>query len=392
MNAPAWLSDAALQQFFAAVQQAGGEARAVGGSVRDFLLGAPGGDVDLAATLEPPAVMALAKAQGWKAIPTGIDHGTVTVVLPSRVVEVTTLRRDVATDGRHAKVAYTDRWEEDAARRDFTINALYMDAGGNIHDYFGGQKDLKARTVRFIGDAGRRIEEDGLRILRYFRFLAVLGWSTEKAALAACGERRQMLAVLSGERIQQEMKKLLAARDPSAVLGAMAQLELPALLTESPWDVSPVAALVGYEREQLLAGDPWVRLLAMIDADVRLDTALWTGERWKLSRAERQALAVLAAPAAALDPAAVKESLRKHPRPLVTGRILLAALDSDEEMAIDALLRLAQDWEIPQFPVTAKDLLKLGMKEGPELGRKLKALEQRWVESDYRLGRDQLLT
>lgn len=386
---PDWLSDTRLQQFFAAVKKDGGEARAVGGCVRDYLLGIRGGDVDIATTLLPEQVMALAKREGWKAVPTGIDHGTVTLVLPSRVIEVTTLRRDIETDGRHAKVTYTDTFEEDAARRDFTFNALYMDAEGKISDFFKGQEDLKAHHVRFIGDANARVEEDGLRILRFFRFLARHGESpADSRALAACASHKQMLASLSGERIAQEMKKLLAARDPVYALEQMVAMDLPVWLTESPWNVSRLSALLAYERAYKVATNPWLRLMSLLAPDVRLDTAKWMATRWKLSRAESALLNTLGARAANLDPAGVKEWLRAHERGVVTGKILLAGLDSDEELAISELITLAQDWQVPVFPVTAKDL---GMKEGPEIGQKLRALEERWVKSNYTLSKEALL-
>lgn len=389
---PAWLSEPALQQLFAATREMGGEARVVGGAVRDYLMGRAGGDVDLASTLPPESTIAIAKAEGWKAVPTGIAHGTVTLVLPTRTVEVTTLRRDVETDGRHATIEYTDNFAEDAARRDFTMNALFMDAAGKIHDYHDGQKDIAAHHVGFIGNAATRITEDALRILRYFRFLATHGQPpADGSALMAIAEHKALIANLSGERIAQEMRKLLAARDPSYALGQMAELDLHEYLTESPWQGGALRQLLEYEKSFRFAADPWVRLLSMIEASVRAETAHWVGERWKLSRAERIGLATMAHHDLQVDPAKVKEWLRAHPRPLVVGRILLAALDSDEELAIEELLVLAREWEIPVFPVTAKDLLARGMTEGRELGAALKALEQRWVESDYKLSREQLL-
>ena len=212
---PDWLMEKPLQQFFAATRAMGGEARAVGGAVRDGVLGVEAYDVDIASTLLPEQTMQLAADQGWKAIPTGIAHGTVTLVLGERIVEVTTLRRDVKTDGRHAVVAFTDRFEEDAARRDFTFNALYQDSAGALYDYFGGIADLATQTVRFIGDAATRIQEDGLRILRFFRFLATHGKPPADAdALAAIGTHKAMIANLSGERIATEMRKITGRRQP----------------------------------------------------------------------------------------------------------------------------------------------------------------------------------
>ncbi len=391
-NRPAWLKETSLQQLFAATQAMGGEARAVGGAVRDFLLGRDGGDVDVASSLPPEATMAIAQAEGWKAIPTGLAHGTVTLVLPERVVEITTLRRDVETDGRHALVEYTSDFAEDAARRDFTINALYMDAAGGIHDYTDGQKDLKTQRVRFIGDAGTRIAEDALRILRFFRFMATHGKPPADAdALAACAAAREQIANLSGERIAAEMRKLLCAPTPAYALAQMAEAGIPAMITESPWVPVQVEILLQLETLYHLAVNPWVRLLAMIEPGMRSETAYWVSERWKLSRAEQQMLQALAQHATRVDPARVKEWLRSEPRGQVLGRIALAALNSDDAVATDALMLLAQDWEVPGFPVTAKDLLTRGYEQGRALGEALAALEKRWVESDYQLTREQLL-
>lgn len=392
VNRPIWLKEASLQQLLAATRAAGGEARVVGGAVRDFLLGRAGGDVDIGSTLSPDATMAIAERAGWKAIPTGLAHGTVTLVLPERVVEVTTLRRDVATDGRHAVVEYTDDFAEDATRRDFTMNALSMDAAGGIHDYTDGREDIEARRIRFIGDAATRIAEDGLRMLRYFRFLATHGKPpADDDALAACAAARHAVEKLSGERIAQEMKRLLAADDPAYALIRLAEAGFAPHLTESPWDAVRVADLMALERLYHIAPDPWLRLMAMIEPSMREATARWVANRWKLSRIERDMLAALAPSTAGLNPALAKEWLRAERRGIVVGRILLAALDSSDAVAIDALIRLAQSWEVPEFPVTARDLLALGHAEGRGLGDALKAIEKRWVESDYTLTREQLL-
>jgi poly(A) polymerase len=389
---PVWLDDPALQQLFAATRDMGGEARVVGGAVRDFLMGRDSGDVDIASSLPPESTIAIANALRWKAVPTGLAHGTVTLVLPARVVEVTTLRRDIETDGRHAQIVHTDNFAEDAERRDFTMNALYMDAAGTIYDEVGGQKDLQARRVRFIGDAPTRIMEDALRILRFFRFLATHGSvPADREALVACEAHRALIANLSGERIAQEMRKLLVAPQPADALNYMVSIGLSEYLTEAPWDMARLKDLLQHEREFQLLADGWVRLLAMLAPFTRGETAHWIGERWKLSRFERATLLALAHTEIPVDPARVKEWLRAHPRKIVIGRILLAALDSDEELATADLMQLAQGWEIPRFPVTASDLLKQGMTQGKDLGEALRALEQRWIDSDYQLSRAELL-
>jgi poly(A) polymerase len=391
-NRPTWLNEEPLQQLFAATRAAGGEARAVGGAVRDFLMARAGGDVDIASTLTPEETIALAKAHGWKAIPTGIVHGTVTLVLPGRVVEVTTLRRDVKTDGRHAVVAYTNRFEEDAARRDFTFNALYMDDTGTIHDYFDGQKDLAARVVRFIGDASTRITEDGLRILRYFRFLATHGSLASTGDLEAIKEKRTMIAQLSGERIATEMGKLLAAREPLYAITQMAECELAPLLSDTQWNVSMLQQLLQHEAQHKSTPLPWVRLFAMITPAAREASAIWISERYKLSRADRATLAMLAKEQHTVTIAEIKESLREMPRAIVEGRLLLAAVDGILNEALADAIKLARTWEIPAFPVTANDLLSRGFSEGLALGDRLRLLEIHWVQSDYTLSKEALLS
>ncbi len=383
---PDWLSDDLLQQFFTAVRHAGGEARAVGGCVRDHLLGIKGGDVDLASTTPPEKMMELVEANGWKAKPTGIAHGTVTVIMPGRVMEVTTLRRDVETDGRHAKVEYTDRFEEDAARRDFTINALYMDAGGKIYDFHDGKKDLKAQNLRFIGDAHARIGEDGLRILRYFRFLSQLGWKAEPNARAACKAHKAMLDDLSGERIQQEMKKCLGAARPAYACEQMDKIDLPEHLTGSHWELGALKFLLQQELSQKTPTQPWLRLAVMLPDEGREMAAKHIAERWKLSRADSDLLQYLCTPFAALTAKDIKEWLRAAPHDWVIWRVLFHAARARQEHTEE--LTLACTWQVPVFPIVAKDL---NMAEGPEIGKKMRTIEQRWVESDYTLSKEELL-
>ncbi len=388
---PAWLGEPMLQQFFAATVAMGGEARVVGGAVRDFLMGKGGGDIDVASTLTPEQTMELAAANNWKAIPTGIAHGTVTVVLPGRVIEVTTLRRDVETDGRHAKIEYTNRFEEDAARRDFTFNALYMDASGKVFDFFDGRKDLEAKRVRFIGDAATRISEDGLRMLRYFRFLATHGSLAGTGDLEVIREKREMVTQLSGERILMEMSKLFFARDPAYAVEQMVACELPPLLTQTEWNVSVLQRLLQIEAQQKSPAMGWVRLLALIDPAKRIAAAGFIAERWKLSRAERTQLTALAQPLLGMNAAQVKEQLRASARLLVEGRVLLAQVDGVVNDAFEPLLKLTREWPVPNFPVTAGDLIAQGFSEGLALGEALRTLEYKWIESDYTLSKDALV-
>ena len=392
---PDWLNEPGLQQLFAATQEAGGEARVVGGAVRDFLLGIAGGDVDVASTLLPEATMQLAAAQGWKAIPTGIDHGTVTLVLPERVVEVTTLRRDVETDGRHAVVAYTDDWKADAARRDFTMNALYMDRRGEIFDFFDGRTDLESQTVRFIGEAATRIAEDGLRMLRFFRFLASHGKPpADAAALAAIAERKGMIAQLSGERIANEMRNLLAVPNPAFALRLMVDTGVAAEIF--PRAIAPqlLIRLHMLEAQADYQTSVWARVVALLGpatADVE-----WLSQRWKLARHETKQLAQLvglleSTPAVEGMPRhAHTRILRLHGAPVYVDWLLVqAALQAGLDIA--PYVTLAHDFVPPTFPITAKDLMARGMKEGKALGEALATLEQRWEESDYTLTREALL-
>lgn len=387
---PPWLNEAPLQQLFTAVHNAGGEVRVVGGAVRDFLLERPVGDLDFACTLLPDRLIELAATQGWKAIPTGIAHGTVTLLLPGRMVEVTTLRRDVATDGRHATVAYTDNWQEDAARRDFTINAMYMDAIGTLYDYFGGKRDLKAARLRFIGDAAQRITEDGLRMLRYFRFLALLGWRADVEALAAITQKKALVANLSGERIQQEMHRLLEAPQPLDALKQMAECGIAPLVSNAEWGFARLQKILDLEAQHRLPPMPLARLLSLVDPAARPGMAEWIAKRWKLSRDHQKALSYVATPVEDRPTAPmVKEWLRHDARPLVTGRVLIAATDGADAAA---LIGLTQSWQPPKFPIAARDLLDRGMIEGTAIGDTLRTLEKKWAESDYTLSKEALLT
>ena len=390
---PTWLSEPALQQLFTATHAAGGELRVVGGAVRDFLLTREGGDIDLATTLLPEQVLELAAAQKWKAIPTGIDHGTVTIVLPERVVEVTTLRRDIATDGRHATVAYTDDWQEDATRRDFTINALYMDAQGEIYDYFRGREDIETRTLRFIGEAAARITEDGLRILRYFRFLAAYGQPpADSEALAAISAKKEMLAALSGQRIAAEMRKLLGVANPAYALRLMRDTGIAPLVFGRDIEPQRIIRLHLLESGADYQTSVWARALLLLPEGREADAA-WLSERWKLSRHESAQLQQLVrTPAfdAAAAPHVHTRLLRLDGAPAYLDWLLTqAALTPGIDTA--PYVKRAQEFTPPIFPLTAKDLIAQGMQEGKALGDRLRLLESKWEESDYQLTKEALL-
>jgi poly(A) polymerase len=354
-----------------------GETRYVGGCVRDTWLGLKVSDVDLATRLAPEAVMErLAKAR-IKAIPTGLAHGTVTAVLGGVPVEITTLRRDVSTDGRRATIAYTGAWEEDAARRDFTINALSADPVSlDIFDYFGGEADLQAGLVRFIGDPLTRIAEDHLRILRFFRFHARFGRAAaDPAGLDACEARANDLMALSRERIADEITKLLALDDPSPTLALMVARGIlkPVLPEIDGGGVQRLVRLVERERAAGLEPEALRRLAALLPADAA--TAASIAARLRLSKRASKRL-VSAASRAASDPG----------DPLVLGYRIGA------EAAIDRLLlgdtdpqctEILKGWQRPRLGIGGGDLIAMGLKPGPVVARTLQAIEQDWAESGF---------
>ena len=351
-----------------------GQVRFVGGAVRDALLGLPVSDLDLATCLLPEEVSRRVNAAGFKAVPTGIAHGTVTAVLPSGPVEVTTLRRDVSTDGRRATVAFTSDWREDAARRDFTINALSADpASGEVHDYFGGLDDIQVGLVRFIGDPLARIAEDHLRILRFFRFHARFGQGApDPAGLAACAARANDLMALSRERIAQELLKLLSVIDPVPTVALMVEHGIfAAVIPEiDAASVGRLARLI--TRERAYGGDPLRRLAALLPADPALAEAV--GARLKLSKAQRKRLTAAAqggepGPARPLAHSIGLESARD--------RILLHAAHPDEGMAV------LDHWSVPRFPLGGGELVSLGLSAGPVVAATMQAIERRWVEEGF---------
>ena len=347
-----------------------GQARFVGGAVRDTLLGLPVSDVDLATPLEPPEVVRRLQAAGIKAIPTGIAHGTVTAVSHGAVVEVTTLRRDVATDGRHAVVAYTDSWHEDAARRDFTINALYAEPlNGRVDDFFGGLADLEARRVRFIGDPLRRIAEDHLRILRFFRFHARFGGTVDADGLAACTARANDLMALSRERVAAELLKLLVA--PGAVETVALMIARGIFVPVLP-EITDCGRLVDLAKIEIAAGiapDPIRRLAALLPRDPAMAESV--AARLKLSKAQRQRLVL-----ALTDRAGnAWEDAYRHGREAAIDRFLLCN-DGDAPRAL-------LEWPIPRLPIGGGALVGRGLTAGPAVAAALKRIEDQWVAEEF---------
>lgn len=373
-----WMRDAATRRVMRALTAPDAEPRFVGGAVRDALLGRPPREIDIATPLAPETVMRRLTAAGIRAVPTGIAHGTVTAATPKRIFEITTLRRDVETDGRHAKVAFGVDWAADAQRRDFTMNALSLDVRGRLYDDVDGLADLKAGRVRFVGDPATRIREDVLRLLRYYRFFAHYGKGTgDRAARAACRAAARRLSTLSAERIAAEFLKLLAAPDPLPALRMMqADGVLKGVLPES-------APLARFRRLLALepAADPIRRLAALIARDAGA-----VAERFKLSGAQRDRIEALSAKppiALAADRVAQRRALYRWGAAVYADRVLLAAAARSRPGGVRKLLRLAQSWKSPRFPLRGRDLLAAGVAPGPEIGALLRALEAWWIKGDF---------
>lgn len=390
---PSWLKEPHVQHIFDVLEADGGEARIVGGAVRNFLLGAGHSDIDFATTVLPEDVVSRFQTAGDKAIPTGIEHGTVTVVVDGNAAEITTLREDIETDGRHAKVAFGRDFEEDAKRRDFTINALYVDRNGVIDDHADGLGDIDPVQIRFIGDAGARIEEDYLRILRFFRFFAEYGkFRPDSQGLKACARLKDGLRGLSAERVWTEMRKLLGAQDPSRALLWMRQVSvLTLLLPESEkWGIDAIPALIDAESRHGWEIEPEIRLMGIIPS--RQETVNDVAKRWKLSNKSRDRLRAWAALPKQLpkdDLFLQKLAYRHSKSAVIDGLKIQAAMQRDDAVAM-AANQLAS-WQVPQLPLKGSDLLAQGFDKGPSLGGKLKEIETAWVESGFSLSREQLL-
>ena len=400
-----WLQEQSLQKLLTVLSEGGEEARIAGGAVRNALLGEPVADVDIATTNLPDETVRRAEAAGFKTVPTGAEHGTITVISGGKPFEVTTLRADVETDGRHAKVVFGRDWKADAERRDFTINALYAEADGTVIDLVEGITDLDRRMLRFIGDAETRIREDYLRILRFFRFFAWYGSGRPDAeGLKACARLKDGLPRLSAERIWSEIKKLLSAPDPSRSLLWMRQAGvLTTVLPETEkWGIDAIHALVRTEADLGWPVDPLLRLAAIVPPDAARMKTL--GDRLRLSNAEADRLVQWAA-TLKIEPKVTEGELSKRLyRGNLQGHLDRLRLDlaaargraqQDDKALVEAggyfrLLSHAQKWQKPQFPLRGGDLAPLGV-EGARLGALLKALEAEWVDSGFSLESDALL-
>lgn len=368
----AWRDRPDMRRLLETLGARAGETRFVGGCVRDTLLGLTVSDVDLATRLPPQDVLGRLKDAGIKAVPTGLAHGTVTAVLAGKPVEVTTLRRDVATDGRRATIAFTADWREDAARRDFTINALTADPKtGEVFDYFEGLADLERRRVRFIGDPFVRIAEDHLRILRFFRFHARFGsGEPDAASLEACTARANDLMALSRERIADELMKLLALDDPSPTVRLMIARGIFRPVLPEMADAAPLARLAAAERATGIEPHPLRRLAALLPPDPEVAEAV--GLRLRLSKRAVKRLA-LAGDRRTGDP---KRLAYRVGTEAAVDRLLLAGAAAGE-------VRAAAAWQPPRLPLTGGELIAMGLTPGPDVAKTLQAVEQLWVERGF---------
>jgi len=389
----AWLDDPAIRQIIAALDPAGDGQylRAVGGAVRNTLLGRPITDIDLATPLTPEEVALRAEATGLAVHPTGLAHGTLTVVAGGRSFEVTTLRRDIETDGRHAVVAYTTDWRTDASRRDFTINALYASPNGAVFDYFGGLADLEAHRVRFIGSAEERIREDYLRILRFFRFTAEYGRGMPDAAgLEACAKLKDGLARISAERIGAETMKLVVAPCAGEIAQAMQEKSILEMVLGSGTQAAKLTRLQEIESANGLASSPVARLAALLPSSATPGAAKDVAHRLRLSNAMADTLGAALLPSPAYDPVTPERTARQwlYHQGAETycngARVAWAASSAEtNDASRRQRLLLPERWTAPALPVRGADILALGVSPGEKIGRILGDFEALWAEADF---------
>jgi poly(A) polymerase len=367
---PEWMDEPPVRTLLAALARGGIAARFVGGCVRDWLLGRTVDDIDIAVDKPPETVMRALEAADIKVVPTGLRHGTVTAIVKGKPFELTTLRRDVETDGRRAVVAFTDDWRTDAGRRDFTFNALYADAAGTIYDYFDGRADLLAGRVRFIGDPDQRIAEDHLRVLRFFRFHAWFGKPPlDAAGFNACQRNAGTLGSLSGERVAKELLRLLAAPAPADTLEAMAEAGALDHWLPEYFSTERLRGLV--ERED--TPDALRRLAAIL-----VPPATMAARRLKLSTQDSLRLQLMLEPAVLNTRETLHAVIYRLGTRLFIDRLLLEA-PADWRAA----LAEARRWTPPQLPVGGADALALGLKAGPKVGALLEAVERWWIDGDF---------
>jgi len=379
LDAAKWRRKRGMKRLLDALGANEGLTRYVGGAVRDDLLKLPVSDIDLATRIPPDEVIRRLEKAKIKAVPTGIDHGTVTAVSDGDPFEITTLRRDVSTDGRRATVAFTDDWQEDAARRDFTINALSADPEtGELFDYFGGLDDLEHRHIRFIGDPLQRIAEDHLRILRFFRFHARFdAGEPDKAALDACTARANDLMALSRERIADELLKMLGLPNPSRTVGIMLEKNIlkPVLPEIGEVGLGALQSLISAEQDASIKPHALRRLAALLPRDSALADDV--GARLRLSKKARKRLVCASGAADENNPRALAYRTGVE---CAVDRLLLAGRPEDTASLVG--------WHVPRLPIGGGELIKRGLAEGPIVARTLRAIEDRWVEGGFPAGEE----
>ena len=386
-----WMTEPKAAAVLDALEAAGGTdcARFVGGCVRNTLIGRPVSDIDIATVLSPQAVTEALTAAGLKAVPTGIEHGTVTAISGGQPFEITTLRRDVATDGRRAVVAFTDDWAEDAQRRDFTLNSLYARRDGSLFDPTGqGVADARAGRIVFVGEAEARVREDYLRILRFFRFFAWYGAEPADAvALAACEALRGDLKTLSAERVSKEFLKLLAADDPRPAVALMDRTGVLGEVLPPPIDLARFHALVAIEDEQLFENDPVLRLAALLPDD-QVGAAAFAA-RLRLSNGERDRLVAALAPESFkswMSPREIRRAVYRLGPQVFRDRAKLAwarASGTAATMQWRGMIALGEGWTAPAFPLTGDEVIAAGVPKGPMVGQVLREVEDWWIEHDF---------
>ncbi|MFN7710225.1 MAG: CCA tRNA nucleotidyltransferase [Holosporales bacterium] len=379
-----WLHAPQTQRLIAAFPNPDLNLRFVGGCVRDALLGIEAEDIDLATPFKPHEVQALLTAANIKTVPLGLEHGSLVAIVNHKPFQITTLRADIETDGRHAKVAFTTCWQEDAKRRDFTFNALYLAPTGDLEDPFEGCQDLTSGIVRFIGDPEARIQEDYLRILRFFRFFARFGKGNPDAAgLQACGKYAAQLEFLSGERIHAEMMKLLGTQHPEPALQAMQDVGILEVLLEpksaDARSIDFLRSLIALEEIYKVAGNPLARLVSLAHRNrAQLSRIM---DRWRFSKNERQFVERLVE----------AQQLIQDPRRLIYGFgpeiALYAALIEEarhpEVPQLASLMAILKNWRNPIFPLQGKDIVRLGLTPGPRIGEVLAEVEQWWIRENF---------
>ncbi len=384
-----WLTQPAAQRIFAALGAGGHEVRIVGGAVRNALMGVPVHEIDFATTARPDEAVALAAAAGLKTVPTGIDHGTLTIVVDGRGYEMTTLREDIATDGRHATVRFGTDWTADAMRRDFTVNALSVDADGTVHDPVGGYPDILARHIRFIGDADRRIAEDRLRILRFLRLSAEYGeGALDPVGLTAAIRARNDLRALSAERIGNEVRRLIVAPRAAEMVAVMQETGILGVVLAGVGYVAQFARFVAFEAA--VGAEPQVPpRLAVLTARIAEDVERVTG-RLRLTNAERDRMLAALAAGRAFSPLpgarAARALLYRLGQPAWRDGLGLAFAEhvaAAAEAAWKALYELPDSWAVPRFPLSGRDIVGRTMPSGPAVGAVLRSVEAWWIAQDF---------